>query len=119
MEAFNRLAVNPIFLIPILTGSVFLIAGIIMLKFPPKTINTLYGYRTAASMQSQERWEFAQRYSAIKLVQIGLILMVIALIGCFYNLPNTFGVIAGPILLLAGTGILFYKTEGELRVRFK
>ena len=119
METFNHLAANPIFLIPVLTGSVFLIAGIIMLKFPPKTINTLYGYRTEAAMQSQERWEFAQRYSAIKLVQIGLILMVIALIGCFYNLPNTFGVVAGITLTLAGAGMLFYKTENELRVRFK
>ncbi len=115
MLASNHIVSNPIFLIPVSTGFVFFIAGIVMLKFPPKTINTLYGYRTKAAMQSQERWEFAQRYSAIKLVQIGLILMVIALIGCFYNLPNAFGVIAGLMLLLAGTGILFYKTEGELR----
>jgi uncharacterized membrane protein len=31
--------------------------------FPPKKINSLYGYRTPNSMKSQENWDFANRYS--------------------------------------------------------
>ena len=36
--------------------------GTRFLKHPPKTINALYGYRTARSMRSQAAWDFAHRY---------------------------------------------------------
>jgi len=32
-------------------------------KKPPKEINSLFGYRTARSMRSQEAWNFAHTYS--------------------------------------------------------
>ena len=32
--------------------------GARFLKHPPKTINALYGYRTARSMKNQETWTF-------------------------------------------------------------
>ena len=32
-------------------GFIFMLMGIIMFKFPPKSINSLYGYRTASSMR--------------------------------------------------------------------
>jgi len=46
---------NPLFLIPSTSGLIFILAGFIMLKFPPKKINSLYGYRTSSSMKNQER----------------------------------------------------------------
>ena len=55
---------NPLFLIPVMTGVIFIVAGWIMMKFPPKDINSLYGYRTKNSMKNKERWAFAQKYSA-------------------------------------------------------
>ena len=48
----------------LLVGIVFILAGSIMYVFPPKKINSFYGYRTASSMQSQQKWNFAQTYSA-------------------------------------------------------
>ncbi|MDA0356796.1 MAG: SdpI family protein, partial [Bacteroidetes bacterium] len=56
---------NPLFLIPSTSGLIFMLAGFIMLKLPPKKINSLYGYRTRSSMKNQERWDFSQKYSAI------------------------------------------------------
>lgn len=35
--------------------------GWYFLNHPPKEINSLFGYRTARSMQNQETWDFAQR----------------------------------------------------------
>jgi len=69
MLAFSVIIENPLFIIPILTGFIFSAAGLIMFKYPPKIINSLYGYRTLISMKSQERWDFAQRYSAQKLIE--------------------------------------------------
>jgi len=119
MLAFNVITENPLFIIPILTGFIFCIVGAIMLKFPPKTINSLYGYRTLISMKSQERWDFAQRYSAQKLIEWGFILILIALLGCFFRLPSAFGVIAGLLLMIVCVAIPIIKTEKELRQRFK
>lgn len=39
-------------------GLLFLIS-IIFFKFPPKKINSLYGYRTPKAMQNQQIWDFA------------------------------------------------------------
>lgn len=119
MLAFSVIIENPLFIIPILTGFIFSAAGLIMFKYPPKTINSLYGYRTASSMKSQERWDFAQSYSAKKLIRWGLILMLAALTGCFYTLPGAFGVIVGLLLMIVYVAIPVLKTEKELRKRFE
>ena len=63
-------SVNIMGLILTLGGLIFLIAGYIQHRFPPKKINHLYGYRTSASMKSQESWDFAQEYSAKKVIKI-------------------------------------------------
>lgn len=119
MLPFKAIIENPLFLIPILTGFIFVIAGLILLKHPPKSINYIYGYRTFGSMKSPERWDFAQSYSAKKFVQSGFALMLLALAGCFYRLPGAFGVIAGLLLLVTCVAFIFLKTEKELRTRFK
>src|SRR5690606_40964233 len=54
-------------------GIVFILVGLIMYAFPPKKINGLYGYRTQTSMQSQQKWDFAQTYSSKIMMLTGLI----------------------------------------------
>ena len=60
---------NPLFLIPLMSGLLFCIAGYVMFKFPPKKINSLYGYRTTSSMISKDRCDFSQKYSAIDMMK--------------------------------------------------
>lgn len=76
---------SALFLIPILTGIIFTIAGFVMLKYPPKTINSLYGYRTSSSMSNQETWDFAQLYSAKQMIKLGVLLAFCSLIGLYYH----------------------------------
>ena len=59
----------------LLCGAIFIIAAAVLYLFPPKKRNFIYGYRTAASLRSQERWDFAQRYGA-KQLAIGGALMI-------------------------------------------
>ena len=40
---------------------VMLFFGRRFLTKPPKSINSLYGYRTARSMKNQQTWDFAHR----------------------------------------------------------
>jgi uncharacterized membrane protein len=71
---------NILFLISSSFGLIFLIAGVIQFKFPPKKINDLYGYRTKRSMKNIEIWNYAQKYSSKILIIYGSIYIVINII---------------------------------------
>ncbi len=109
---------NPLFLIPLLVGITFIIVGFIMLKFPPKKINYLYGYRTKNSMKSQERWDFAQKYSSKLMTYCGFGLLVISLITIFITINEIAGIIIGLILPFICVAILFIKTEKAIKSNF-
>lgn len=50
----------------------FMAISVIFKLYPPKKINNFYGYRTTRSVKSQQAWDFAQRYSAKKMIMAGL-----------------------------------------------
>ena len=52
-NTFSDDQINPLTLILGVTGLIFYVAGYIQFKYPPKKINSLYGYRTKTSMRSQ------------------------------------------------------------------
>lgn len=107
-----------VFQISLLCGIIFLIAGIISYKFPAKKINDLYGYRTSTSMRSQERWEFAQKYSAMQMIKSALFMMIISLTGYFFPENDTIHITGGFVILFIAVGYLFITTERELKKRF-
>ncbi|MEK8179010.1 SdpI family protein [Flavobacterium buctense] len=105
--------------ISFLVGFIFLITALITLKFPPKKINYLYGYRTTASMKNQEVWDFAQRYSGIKMIQAGLFLMLISFVNVFLNFKDEFFTVAfGMVFIIAAVIYLFVSTEKAIRKNF-
>ena len=110
---------NPLFLIPLLTGLIFMLAGIIMLKFPPEKINFYYGYRTKSSMKNQERWNFAQKYSSIESIKLGGILFLSAAIGFVYNPDEKTAVFLGLGLMIITAIILLIRVEKAIKKKFK
>ena len=64
----------------LLTPAVMLLFGWRFQKKPPKTINGLYGYRTARSMKSQETWDFAHRTCGRLWSRLGLVLLPVSLL---------------------------------------
>jgi uncharacterized membrane protein len=64
---------------PQLVGFIFFITGIIMMYFPPKKINGLYGYRTSSSMKNQQSWDEANRFSAIYMAKAGLVTIAVGI----------------------------------------
>jgi len=90
-----------------------------MYYYPPKEINSLYGYRTGSSMKSQERWDFAQRFCAILAMKISVVMIIVSLL--FYLVPADTDIkqISGVFLLILGTVYLFYSTETAIKQRFK
>ena len=108
---------NVLFL-PFLIGIIFMITGGILYQFPPKKINYLYGYRTTASMKSQQRWDFSQRYSAKKMVQAGVLFFVLSFIGLFLPSTDFIQLGVGLPLALCSCLFMFFTTERALKKKF-
>lgn len=109
---------NPLFLLPITTGPILIIVGYIMLKWPPKNINALYGYRTRSSMKNQERWDFAQKYSAKEMTKIGLFYMLTSVLGFIFQFSESTGTLLGLGIMIAFMFLLFYKVEKAIKKQF-
>jgi uncharacterized membrane protein len=110
---------NPLFIIPALTGVIFLIVGFIMYKFPPKEINALYGYRTISSMKSKERWVFAQEYSSLEMIKTGAILSLTSVLGLIFKPGGKPGMFLGLGLLILMVVILFIRVERAITNKFE
>lgn len=109
---------NTLFVMPLLVGVVFLITGFIMLKFPPKKINILYGYRTSSSMKLQKRWDFAQIHSSKLMIYYGLGLALFSVFGLLFDVSEGLGVFISIIMIIATILILLYKTEKAIKQKF-
>lgn len=106
---------DPLFLLPILCGPIFIIAGYTMLKLPPKWPNTLYGYRTPRALKNEENWNFAQPYSAKELMKSGVVFTLLAVVAPFTKLEHPMSLIIALGLLFIFAGYPIYKTERALK----
>lgn len=110
---------NPIFLGLFATGIIFIIAGFILYKIPPKNINFIYGYRSKQSMKNQEVWDFSQTYSAKLMIKLGLFYLLTSLFGLVYLPRIEIALMITFIILLLGVVFLFIKVEQKLKQKFK
>jgi uncharacterized membrane protein len=101
----------PLFIV----GFVFAAAAFISLKFPPKNINSIYGYRTSRSMKNQENWDLAQRFSSQLMLKQGLIMLVLAFILAILPIPVEAATLMSLLLLLTSVINLFVQTEKRLK----
>lgn len=105
-------------LIPLLVGPIFILAGFLMVIYPPRKINYLYGYRTRSSMKTQKRWRFAQKYSAKELIKFGGILLLTSMLGFVVNIREDYSIIIGFGLMITAIVLLFIKTEKAIKNQF-
>ncbi|WMI68685.1 SdpI family protein [Mangrovimonas sp. YM274] len=110
---------NPLFLIPSSSGVIFILLGLIMLKFPPKTINPIYGYKTGSSMKNQERWDFAQVYAAKILMIAGAFLILFSLLGFVFTPSHSTASALGMAALIGSVIGMLIKVEYALKQKFR
>jgi uncharacterized membrane protein len=101
----------PLFIV----GFVFALAAFITLQFPPKNINSIYGYRTSRSMKNQENWDLAQRFSSQLMLKQGLIMLVLAFILAILPITTEVATLISLLLLLTSVINLFVQTEKRLK----
>ncbi|MBC7439299.1 MAG: SdpI family protein [Flavobacterium sp.] len=103
---------------PFIMGIIFLVAGAIMYLFPPKNINSFYGYRTSKSMKNQETWTFAQKYSSVKAIQSSIFLLLISCLGFFITFESTTQNIIVFVALAIVIFFMFFSTEKAIKTKF-
>jgi uncharacterized membrane protein len=98
----------------LLCGLAFIVMGMPMYYYPPKEINSLFGYRTNASMKSQERRDFAQRFCAILAMKVSIIMIIVSLLAYLVPVDSDIRQLSGVFLVIISTAYLFYSTESAI-----
>src|SRR5690606_36831666 len=96
-------------------GILFILAGAILYVFPPKEINGLYGYRTSSSMKNQQKWDFAQKYSAQIMMLTGLIFSLIAPSKGLFKTDESTDFAIGMFCTIVGSSLMIVVVEKALR----
>ncbi|MEP1489351.1 MAG: SdpI family protein [Algibacter sp.] len=111
---------NPFFIILIPIGTIFIIGGFLMSKYPPKSINHLYGYRTSTSMKNQDIWDYAQKFSSKKMIKYGLAQTLLSLVGFFNLLPvSLLNMFLGIGLIVILSALMIFETESALKKKLR
>ena len=76
--------------------------GLLLMKNPPKRINSVYGYRTRRSVRSQDTWEFAHHYFGKLWLVCGLVSIPISLVPICLVLGKSEQVISMTGLIVLG-----------------
>ncbi len=101
----------------LLCGVIFLIAAGITYSFPPRKINYLYGYRTNASMKSQDRWDFAQGYSTRQMIKAAIALIVVSFLGYFMD-DSIIKFVIDLAMIIAVVVYIIFSTETAIKRQF-
>lgn len=109
-----------------MVGVILLLLGAILCGFPPKHINSWYGYKMPSAYKNQAAWDDANRYSAICMLKSGIFLVVAGLLVTFIlnevsiparlkeGLTAFFLIASGPIPCL----FIIVSTENHLEKTF-
>ena len=116
--SLNIFIIYPLPSILFLSGGIFYLAALVFSKFPPKKINYLYGYRTKASMKSQESWNFAQNYTSKKMKYISLYIFIIGAFSIFLNIELMWSLWLGIIISILMPVLMILEVEKELKTRY-
>ncbi|WP_271407211.1 SdpI family protein [Tenacibaculum soleae] len=105
---------NPYLYVLSINGVLFLFS-IIFYFFPPKKINTIYGYRTNKTIKNDTIWQFANAFFIKQFLKYAAISLVAAIILAAISKIITWQPMAIMLLSLAVSVI---KTEQEISKNF-
>ena len=104
----------PYYYVLSINGLLFALS-IIFYFFPPKKINSLYGYRTNRSMLNQDIWDFANSFCTKQFLVYSSISFVAAMIFVFLTKEISWQPMA---LLILSLAVSVIKTEQALTKNF-
>lgn len=108
------------FIVNILSLSVpILLISFLYYKFPPKSSNAFYGYRTGRSMSSEKMWVEGNKYASKLMLKLSLIQFILSIILIIISISSKafygVGFWIATIFLMINLFILIVKTERHLK----
>lgn len=98
--------------------------GLLILGLPllfmylwPKTINNLSGYRTRRSMNSQDSWDYAQKYWPKSLSTMSFAVIALQIILCF-TIDVVVALLITMFIWILSLFVSIFLTEQELKRKF-
>lgn len=116
--SLNIFIIYPLPSILFLSGGIFYLVSLVLSKFPPKKINYFYGYRTKASMKSQESWNFSQNYISKKMKYMSLYILIIVAFSSFLKIELMWSLWLGIIISVLMPVLMILEVEKELKTRY-
>lgn len=89
-----------------------------MMKFPPRKINPIYGYRTRASMRSDDAWKFAQKLCGRRFILLAIGSALVAIAVWLFELSEPWSAFIMLSSLIGGFVYMFKSVEKRLAKRF-
>jgi len=80
----------------------------------------IYGYRSGSSMKSQQRWDFAQKFSSKEMMRTGLF-MVILSTGIYFleiRINEIAALITSLAFIILTVSFMIIRTEKSIRKKF-
>lgn len=105
---------NPYYYVLSVNGLLF-VFSVIFYFFPPKKINSLYGYRTNKSMKNQNIWNFSNSFFGKQFLIYASISLICALLLVFMNSKISWQPMA---IMLLSLGVSIIKTEQAINKNF-
>lgn len=102
-------------IITCLIGLLFVIMGLILQRFPPRKLNSWYGYRTTRSMSDQATWDMAQQVASKEVLKMGVVLCIMSLLGFLISWFGDRAFIVGLGLVIFSTVMMIVRVERKLR----
>lgn len=93
-------------------GVFIIVIGLLFKWFPPRKINSIYGYRTNRSMKNKKTWNYAQLIGANSMMLTGVLLGAIGVIFYFTKINNT---VMELIIFLSGFIVMLILDEYKLK----
>ena len=99
-------------------GPLMLFFSFIYLKYQPKEISTIYGYRTTRSLSNNDIREFANKVSAKYMIIASLATIIFQLSGLILSYNSEYFLLVSYGFLIISLGLSIWKTEIEINKVF-
>lgn len=107
----------------LLVPAVMIIAGYMMYKYPPASINGIIGYRTKMSKMNMDTWKFAHHYCGKLWLKIGVLVLLLTILVQIPLLKAREDIIGNAALIIAMVQVVIilcsiYPVEKALKKNF-
>jgi uncharacterized membrane protein len=98
-----------------LQSLLLLFVSILFRLYPPKNVNSIYGYRTPSSMKNGDTWKKANDYSSSLFLKLSICLVIIQVVMSLTIGVNLKTVVISCVLLTLSMPIIILFTENYLK----